>query len=157
MDSLINNIITTDILNDVSFSARKIAYEFLKNELTLPSIAGVGYDYYHMTTGITNGMLPHSSFVDTYIKGGMLYLIAYLILMCGAVINAMRAYLQTNDNNYKCALAGFIGLAIGYIPLLATLSVDMYRLPWATWGCLLGLTFIKGNAHADYHNRYPYS
>jgi len=133
----------TDILTDASFSFRMFAYRYLAQDLiTSPNLVGnvEGYAEYWSLLGWT--AYPHCSLADVYIKGGAVFLLAYLYLLGASTLNCLRGALKDPDPARRALFAGCLAYFAGLLPLIMTLSIDTSKLPWAVLGCALGFSAV---------------
>lgn len=133
----------TDPVTDTSFAIRIDSYRYLLDDLAAsPGLFGSSYRAYWEATGWT-GRWPHSTFVDVYIQGGLIFLFTYLCLFIGAGFAGLGGALGKENAAGKSCFAGFFCFLVGLIPLAATLTIGGYKLPWAVLGCVLGLSAAR--------------
>ena len=129
----------TYLSSDTSFATRIASYEYLRKELfSVPHLFGTSYREYWRVAG-WDGFWPHCTFVDMYIKGGLLFLVTYIFLYLGSLAKSFREIFTTRDIALKRYFAVFFCFMVGVIPLAITLSLDSKKLPWAIIGCIFGL------------------
>jgi len=124
---------------DTSFVTRVAAYDYLRKDLfSSPNLFGESYQEYWRVAG-WKGFWPHCTFVDVYIKGGLLFLVTYFFLYIGSITKSFREIFTTREIALKSCFAGFFCLLVGFMPLVITLSLEGKKLPWAIIGCVFGL------------------
>jgi len=139
LESIIGIYEETDLSTDSSFAARRAAYNYLLKDLfSSPDLLGGGYHAYWKESG-WSGFWPHCVFVDVYIKGGVIFLLTYLILFIGSVVISLKKAFSGEDLIRRSCFAGFFCFMVGLLPLAATLSIGNKKLPWAIMGCIFGL------------------
>jgi hypothetical protein len=129
----------TQIFDDTSFSLRLISYDYIMNELlNSPKLFGAGYSEYWDITRMY-GSFPHCTFVDLYIKGGLIYLATYISLLFYCISKGLKLFHCTESESLKYQIAGHLSFLFGFFPLAITLSIDGMKMPWAIIGCIAGL------------------
>ena len=140
----------THLVTDTSFFIRLTSYKYLGDEVlfgaSLPNILGnpSGYsDYWNIVGG---SFYPHCSFVDMYIKGGVLYLCIFLYFYVSAVLTCMRRAIWWVDGavEKKAVFAGLFAFLVGIFPMMASLSIETNKIIWGMLGCALGLVAQYG-------------
>lgn len=132
---------------DDSLGHRLQAYGWMFERIVIsPPLVGMGYLRYHHEVGIlipggeSSIRYPHSSFVDSFIIGGIPLLLSYLFLWYKSFIYLLRLHKDKSINHtYKAESAFFLTLLCGILIISSFISIIWLKLTWAIFGIAFGL------------------
>jgi hypothetical protein len=112
---------------------------FIKDIFSGPRLFGIGFEEFTRKAAPRGAaLLPHNSFVDMYVIGGIISFLAYIALWLRAISSHKRCL---NDHDEMMRLYGVWGLAfgVGISVLLLTLSFVFTKIIWAYLGVAVSL------------------
>ncbi len=156
-DTIISIYRLTDFETDTSFYTRLVAYRYIGEEILTgpywPNFRGNPSGYSEFWRAAEGMFAPHCSFVDIYIKGGVLYLFVYICLYASSILRCLRGALAGRDIVKRAVCAGLLAYLIGFGPMTMTLSMENTKMSWGIIGCALGFTVHTRRSAARFKRR----
>jgi O-antigen ligase len=108
---------------------------FVKDIFTGPQLFGIGFEEFGRLAGpeVARVVLPHNTFIDMYVVGGIIGFFAYIILWWRAILVHKR---YINNPDEMMSIYGEWGLALGVsmVVLLLSVSIVWTKIIWAYLG-----------------------
>jgi len=139
--NILNIYEATSVITDRSFSVRISSYKFLLDEISrIPNLVGStsGYSAYWKYLGFS--YYPHCTLVDLYLKGGILTLIIYCSVILFIVKRCFTIFIDNKFWSFNVVMIGYLSYMLAWLPLMMTLSIDLYKMPWIIIATLFSLT-----------------
>jgi O-antigen ligase len=142
-------------LSDRSFGLRVGAVKwFIDDILSGPRLLGFGFKAYSVEAMKKGApILPHNSFIDMYIIGGLIGFLAYGVLWLLCIIAFFRAMRSSSldDKVLGKQVLGKHGFAfgLGLVSLLVSLSIPFTKIIWAYLGIGMA-TFYTQKQNRDF-------
>ncbi len=142
--------------NEVNVYTRLVSIQWLIEDIfTGPRFAGIGFERFAQYTFPRGGLwLPHNSFVDLYVIGGIFGLIAFITLWWNALGGQFR---NTNvrDERVRVYSIWYVAYGAGLVILMFSLSIAWTKIIWAYLGTAVALSkIIKEASSTDNKTRY---
>lgn len=140
------NLIALEGLEEKNLNARIVsALWLIKDIFTSPQLIGIGYEEFARHVEPTGGSwLPHNSFVDLYVIGGIVAFLAYITLWWRTAISQIRSISYHDEMTRSYGFWG-IGFGAGLGVLLLTVSTPWTKIIWAYLG--IGIAIYRFTRH----------
>lgn len=137
-------------VSDDSLNHRIMIYRWLvKKVLSEIHLIGLGYNIYYQEIGckLPGGEYavrwPHTSFADSFIIGGLPFLLLYSYIWIVSIRSLWKMFNKNELNQIKRETAFFLCLLIGLFIVNLSLSVLWIKITWAVLGISFGYRLIK--------------
>jgi O-antigen ligase len=138
------NQLTLEGKNEVNAYTRLVSILWLIEDIfTGPRLVGIGFERFSQYTVSRGGLwLPHNSFVDLYVIGGIFGLIAFIMLWWIA-LRAQIKNIDVKDEKMRLYSIWFSSFGAGLIVLVFSVSIAWTKLIWAFLGMGVAISRIN--------------
>ena len=130
--------------NEVNAYTRLVSISWLIEDLfTGPRLVGIGFERFGQDTFSRGGLwLPHNSFVDLYVIGGIIGLLAFIKLWWVA-LRAQITNIDVENESLRLYRIWYIAYGAGLGILVFSVSIAWTKLIWAFLGMSVALSGIN--------------